>query len=171
MQVIMTANMSDEVDINMRTRYSSSCATVLRQLGVEVPWKTVITTVPAAFVEIMHVLSKIEMVRCVPAPLSIMLTKCQTRSLTALLDLMARLCFSIKDFSSALLQTTGMDARMPDGSLIPDSLNLALFHVVNKYVRMKPEQEALQDHRLLSEAALNFMEGLLFNVSDELAER
>jgi hypothetical protein len=99
------------------------------------------------------------------------LTNRQTPSLTALLDLMTRLCLSIRDFSGALLQTTGMDARVPDGSLVPNTLNVALFQIMDRHIRSQPKTGSTQDHKLLSEATLAFMEGLLFNISDELADR
>jgi hypothetical protein len=60
MQVIMTAKFSDEVDISVRTRYNSACATVLRQMGIETSWTTVIAAIPEAFVEIMHVLTTVD---------------------------------------------------------------------------------------------------------------
>jgi hypothetical protein len=87
------------------------------------------------------------------------------------MDLLGILCFSIRDFSGALLSTAGMDIKQADGLPPVGSLNFVLWTTLNEDVRPKPTLEDSRSHQLLSEAVLTLIEGLLCNVTDDLADR
>lgn len=92
-------------------------------------------------------------------------------SLAALTDILGRLCFSIDGFSSALLLSAGMETKEPDGSPSLGSLASSLQSILKDFVSPIPEAKDEHNHRLLSEAVLTLIEGLLWNIPDDLAER
>jgi hypothetical protein len=89
----------------------------------------------------------------------------QLGPLTALLDLIATLCFCIPDLTTAILSTSDNDSTVRKGH----GLLSGMGDIVMQHMRAPPGDGQEKRHRLLSEAVFILLESLLWDVSDELA--
>jgi hypothetical protein len=165
-QVLVAATLPEDLGAGLKALYVSACAALLRTVGLAAAdgaWPTLVGSAATAFVDMLHVLSAAVLVRLVDNCLRIglSLTQRQIEPLTALLRLLGDLCFTLPDFSAAILVAKREDEGAAN---VVFSLATTVQLVSEK---AKPETA---DGRCLLEAFMTLVEGLLWDVSNDQAE-
>jgi hypothetical protein len=165
--MLVGAVLPDGLSADLRTCYAAACTALLRRVGLAAAdgtWPTLIASAVAAFSDMLHVLSAAALVHPFMSPSPTPLTGRQVDPLSALLRLLGDLCFALPDLAAAMLVTKGLG--------VEDSAPRVVASLVT-IVQSVPETIKLdaKASQPVLEAFMGLLEGLTWDVSDDLAEK